>query len=203
MNVKAAVKSALKEMWFRLPHIRRRQNRYLAWVRAQYDYSAKPPSILTPSCIGGLISHNLGLAFRSPTVNLWMDNHDFVKFACDLQHYLSMELTFLAPGEKMCIRDRSAALQQRRHPARGNPQRSAHSAGGGPVHPRILAKGGGKTPVALLHWGKSAGRLAKIGEKAAFERSTGHDLSGGKGGAEGPKAVSYTHLDVYKRQGIL
>lgn len=100
MIVKAAVKSALKEMWFRLPHIRRRQNRYLTWIRAQYDYSANPPSILTPSCIGGLISHNLGLPFRSPTVNLWMDNHDFVKFACDLRHYLSLELTFLAPGEK-------------------------------------------------------------------------------------------------------
>ena len=98
--MKSAMKSALKEMWFHLPHIRRRQNRYLSWVRAQYDYSGNPPSIITPSCIGGIISHNLGLPFCSPTVNLWMDNHDFVKFACNLRQYLDKELCFLKPGEK-------------------------------------------------------------------------------------------------------
>ena len=74
-------------------------------------------------------------------------------------------LSLLHSPELRKIQRRSAALQQRRHPARGNPQRSAHSAGGGPVHPRILAKGGGKTPVALLHWGKSARGLAKSVKK--------------------------------------
>ncbi len=98
--MKTALKSALKEQWFRLPHMKRRRERYLSWIRAQYDYSAKPPSIITSSCIGGLISHNLGLPFCSPTVNLWMDNRDFVKFACDLKHYLSLELSFLPPEEK-------------------------------------------------------------------------------------------------------
>jgi uncharacterized protein (DUF1919 family) len=57
------------------------------------------PSFLCPNCIGGILLHDLGLAFRSPTVNLMMKQPDFVKFMLDIQHYLSMELAFFEkPG---------------------------------------------------------------------------------------------------------
>lgn len=40
-------------------------------------------SILCSNCIGGTIYHRLGLQFRSPTVNLWMRQRDFLKLAAN------------------------------------------------------------------------------------------------------------------------
>ena len=52
------------------------------------------PSFLCPNCIGGILFHDLGLQFRSPTVNLMIKQPDFVKFALNAEHYLSLELEF-------------------------------------------------------------------------------------------------------------
>ena len=53
-------------------------------------------SIICQNCIGGVIYHNLGLPFLSPTINLWMEEKDFYRFASDLRHYLSQELRFVS-----------------------------------------------------------------------------------------------------------
>ncbi len=53
----------------------------------------EPPTIICSNCIGGIISHNLGLRFMSPTINLTINNRDFIKFITDLDHYLNCELT--------------------------------------------------------------------------------------------------------------
>ena len=37
-------------------------------------------TILCSNCIGGTIYHRLGLQFRSPTVNLWMHQRDFLQW---------------------------------------------------------------------------------------------------------------------------
>lgn len=37
-------------------------------------------SFLTPNCLGGILYHDLGLEFMSPTINLMMTQKDFVKF---------------------------------------------------------------------------------------------------------------------------
>lgn len=52
------------------------------------------PSLLCPNCIGGILFHDLGLQFRSPTVNLMMFQRDFVKFVRNMDYYLSQELRF-------------------------------------------------------------------------------------------------------------
>lgn len=52
-------------------------------------------SILCSNCAGGVISHRLGKEFRSPTVNLWMRQRDFLKMAADLKTYMSYELEFV------------------------------------------------------------------------------------------------------------
>lgn len=49
-------------------------------------------TILSNTCIGGVISHDLGLQFKSPTVNLYMTPTDFVKFLENLEHYLAQEI---------------------------------------------------------------------------------------------------------------
>ena len=89
-----AWKEWMKKAWFGLPRIKERHNLYISNIRSQYNYNNDVPSIICSSCIGGLISHNLGLQFCSPTVNLWIDNQDFVKFACNLEGYLQKELVF-------------------------------------------------------------------------------------------------------------
>lgn len=46
-------------------------------------------SLITNNCIAGIIYHDLGLPFLTPTVNLFFENKDFFRFAGNLEHYLS------------------------------------------------------------------------------------------------------------------
>lgn len=39
-------------------------------------------------CGGGVVSHELGLRFNSPTVNLWFKPEEFIKFLNRLEYYL-------------------------------------------------------------------------------------------------------------------
>ena len=48
-------------------------------------------SIISANCNGGIISHDLGLQFRSPTVNLFIPAEDFIRFCENLPHYMSVE----------------------------------------------------------------------------------------------------------------
>lgn len=52
----------------------------------------KPLTIISQNCIGGVIYHDLGWKFLSPTINLFMNSVDFVKFANHLEHYISQEM---------------------------------------------------------------------------------------------------------------
>ena len=48
-------------------------------------------SILSMNCTGGILYHDLGIQFRSPTVNLFMRAEDFTKFCENLEYYLSVD----------------------------------------------------------------------------------------------------------------
>lgn len=52
-------------------------------------------TILAPTCIAGVIYHELGQQFLSPTINLWMYDKDFLKFVHNLKEYLSYKLRFV------------------------------------------------------------------------------------------------------------
>lgn len=47
--------------------------------------------LISQNCIGGVFSHDMGLPFLSPTVDLFFSGEDFVRFAQDLPKYLAME----------------------------------------------------------------------------------------------------------------
>ena len=49
-------------------------------------------SLISNDCTGGVICHDLGEQFRSPTVNLWIPNEHFAAFSQDLEYYLSCEM---------------------------------------------------------------------------------------------------------------
>lgn len=57
------------------------------------------PSFLCPNCIGGILFHDLGLEFRSPTINLMMYQRDFVKFVLNLDSYLQEDLRFFSHAQ--------------------------------------------------------------------------------------------------------
>lgn len=49
-------------------------------------------SIISSNCVGGVIYHELGKEFLSPTINLWFTPDEFFRFAENLDYYLSVEL---------------------------------------------------------------------------------------------------------------
>lgn len=49
-------------------------------------------TIISANCVGGVIYHDLGLKFNSPTVNLYFNASDYVKFVSNLTYYLQCEL---------------------------------------------------------------------------------------------------------------
>ena len=48
----------------------------------------KNPSIIANNCNGGIIAHDLGLQFNSPTVNIGIWSEDYLKFLNNLDYYL-------------------------------------------------------------------------------------------------------------------
>lgn len=51
-------------------------------------------SIIANDCIGGWMSHDLGLKFLSPTINLYYETpEDYLEFLSDIQYYTSSTIT--------------------------------------------------------------------------------------------------------------
>ena len=50
------------------------------------------PTIISNNCVAGVIYHDLGLRFNSPTINLYFKAEDFLRFADNLERYLSLEV---------------------------------------------------------------------------------------------------------------
>jgi uncharacterized protein (DUF1919 family) len=68
--------------------------KFRSTFRNDYDkkhLKNKDFTILCSNCIGGVISHDLGLPFLSPTVNLYIQPHDFIKLLDRLPHYLEQD----------------------------------------------------------------------------------------------------------------
>ncbi|MFR5057629.1 DUF1919 domain-containing protein [Faecalimonas umbilicata] len=66
----------------------------------------KEISIISTNCIGGVLSHDLGLQFKSPTVNLFFRAEDFIKFCENLEYYMSID-RFVECYDEKIIEDRT------------------------------------------------------------------------------------------------
>lgn len=69
--------------------------------RNKYERSKlrnKDFTILCNTCIGGVMSHDLGQRFLSPTVNLYISPHHFVNMIENLEYYFSLRLE---PDQKL------------------------------------------------------------------------------------------------------
>lgn len=49
-------------------------------------------TLIASNCVGGVILHELGLRFDTPTVNLWFESEDYIKFLENMSDYLQYEL---------------------------------------------------------------------------------------------------------------
>lgn len=56
----------------------------------------KTPTIIADNCNGTFIYHDLGLMYRSPTINLYFHTKDFLKFVERLDYYTNQELKEVA-----------------------------------------------------------------------------------------------------------
>lgn len=54
-------------------------------------YTNHDVSIISMNCTGGILYHDLGQQFLSPTVNLYMKAEHFIKFCERMEHYLAIE----------------------------------------------------------------------------------------------------------------
>jgi uncharacterized protein (DUF1919 family) len=77
-NLKSNMKSHNEEKW--LESLRKRNHNL-------------EPTIVTNNCIGGVIYHNLGLRFNSPTINLFFNGEDYLEFVKNFEYYINCDLT--------------------------------------------------------------------------------------------------------------
>lgn len=70
--------------------------------KMQSKLKNKNMTFLTPNCLGGILFHDLGVKFYSPTVNTMMTQCDFVKFVMRIDYYLSKKLVFFSHPEYTC-----------------------------------------------------------------------------------------------------
>jgi uncharacterized protein (DUF1919 family) len=49
-------------------------------------------TIIANDCAGGVICHELGCRFNSPTINLYMDAPDYIKFINDIHYYIDQPM---------------------------------------------------------------------------------------------------------------
>lgn len=90
-NKLVKIKKIILAPFIHNPVTKKRTEKFHNYMRERLNIT-EPPSILCSNCIGGIISHNLGLKFMSPTVNLTINNRDFIKLVTNLDYYLNCEM---------------------------------------------------------------------------------------------------------------
>lgn len=78
-----------------LPRFRARMGRkkLQRLIRRQRQMlTASDFSIISQNCIGGVLYHDMGMQFLSPTINTFIREPDFVKLCCDPEYYMNLPL---------------------------------------------------------------------------------------------------------------
>lgn len=68
----------------------------IVWQIRRNSLRNKDFTLISNNCCGGVISHNLGLKFLSPTVNLFIPHDDFIYFLNNLDEALSSDIQQVA-----------------------------------------------------------------------------------------------------------
>ena len=65
------------------------------------DYRFEDVSILSSDCIGGILYHDLGAKFLSPTINLSFKENGFYYFVLNIKHYIASDITVILEDNKI------------------------------------------------------------------------------------------------------
>lgn len=88
----AAVLPKIKKLPERIKgRFSRQQNEKLI-AQASKKIHAKDFTIISQNCIGGVLYHDLGMEFLSPTINTFIPEPGFVRMVLNLKHYMAQPL---------------------------------------------------------------------------------------------------------------
>ena len=77
------------------------ENRVGTFSNSIFGKEKKPfpsVSLITSNCIGGTLYHDHGMEFLSPTINMYFEAADFIRFCSRIPHYLSYPGFISLPG---------------------------------------------------------------------------------------------------------
>ena len=72
------------------PHTRRLIRKFVSPIQ-RIGLKNKEFSVIANNCWGGILYDKFGLPYQTPTIGLAIYGKDYVKFCCNLGHYLSIE----------------------------------------------------------------------------------------------------------------
>lgn len=72
---------------------KRKYNKYVKTIKER-SAGLEEFTLLTSDCMAGLIYHTMGRKFLSPTINMSIKDHDFLKFLTDMHYYFDKEIVF-------------------------------------------------------------------------------------------------------------
>lgn len=81
-----------KMAFFRGELVRKREQRIIQKARSVLRELGAPVTILSQNCIGGVFYKDMGLQFTSPTVGLFFQGNDFVRFVLNLEEYIAKDI---------------------------------------------------------------------------------------------------------------
>ena len=74
--------------------------RYFRFKKIKKDFINKNFSVFSSNCVGCLMLHDLGVAFNSPFVNLFVDAKDYIKYLKNPQEYNNMDFKEISSEHK-------------------------------------------------------------------------------------------------------
>lgn len=85
--------------------IKKIKKSYRKILRLKIDYNNRKRlknknfTIISSNCIGGVLYHELGLKFLSPTINMYLRPNEFIKFCQNMRYYLSCEPVYVEQSD--------------------------------------------------------------------------------------------------------
>lgn len=68
---------------------------------AKKEFKQSKISLIAQQCIGGVIYHDMEMQFLSPTINLYFESKDFIKFIENIKYYIDLPIKIVEENEKI------------------------------------------------------------------------------------------------------
>lgn len=73
---------------------------WLITRKMEKQLQSKDISLISSDCTGGVVYHDLHMPFLSPTINMYMDAPDYLKFIKNINDYINLPLVELPEKSK-------------------------------------------------------------------------------------------------------